>query len=199
MDQLSIVNLVRPHFQNLVEFQQQAFADFDTYQPPEVRLTVGKARPKWVNCRMLWYLDQHFGRGGSPRFISQRRLSYLYVEGDDFSVGLRPKKFDSCWKVRNHDSGQQRQLRQGGRFPWHKDTAHVFLGYRMTPGLEPSLSHIALTHETQTRVEWVYVIWSSEEGVNPAFQPIQPPLPILPPPTVRVRKKDREGRKDVSG
>ncbi len=172
MEPDDVLAVVNPHLPELVRMFLLAHDEFDqTHQAP-LRLTVEEARAKWVNCRMLWHVEQRFGRHGvqrgSPRVMDckKSRFSYLFVPGNRFDVGIRFKKLDDDLRTSQHSSGVQNELRQQRLFP-EEDTAHVMLGYRQTDSLQPRVRSIFLTCEGPIENDWERVVWTEGEGLNP--------------------------------
>jgi hypothetical protein len=153
---------------------------------------------------------QRYGTSGNnPLRLArdENRMEYLFIEGDEFSVGLRNKKLDDCGQCYQHISKRQTALRSEGYFPEFKmHVVQVFLGYRYTGGaneVEPRLTDISLSAEYVTTcgnydVGWRRIIWAADEGGEPV-RPIQPPL--IPPPTPVIRPRRRradEGGSDAA-
>lgn len=190
IDRDFIIELCRPYFSRLVRCQMQAFEDFDRTIPPDVRVTVERARPNFVYGRTIHYFELEFGRAGSARVVDGSRLTYLLIEGERFNVGIRCKKLNRQCLSYNHTSRNQENLRWGGCFPeWNLPTPHIFLGYRATRGLEPTITDIALSEEyrgddNRWHLNWRHLLWTAGEGENP-IRPIQPDLPLPPPPRIR--------------
>jgi hypothetical protein len=196
VDRDLIIELCRPYFSRLIQCQRRAFEDFDQTIPPDVRVTVERSRPNFVYGRTIHHFELEFGRAGTARVVDGSRLTYLFIEGANFNVGIRCKKLSGRCLSYNHTSWNQENLRGTGCFPeWNLPTAHIFLGYRMRQGLEPAITDIALSSEYRDgngrwRLNWRHLLWTAGEGENP-IRPIQPDLPLLPPPPPRVRRKRR--------
>jgi hypothetical protein len=196
VDQRRIVELLDREavFPTLIECARGAFQDFDTYVGAEVRVSVERARPKFVSCRMLARLELMFGVTGPRRMIREGdQMSYRLVEGDEFDVGIRGKKLNRHMLSYNHRSGRQDELRDGECFPeMAKPTAHVFLGYQARGGLEPGITKIALTSEFQDlagrwQLRWAHTLWVEAAAIHP----IQPVIEdeMFPQPQVRRRRR----------
>lgn len=196
VDPEPVVAIARPYFPDFVEAVQKAFKDFDTWIPGTDRVTVEDTRPKLMHCRIMHLLEKTFGRAGSPRVEEHSRLSYLVIEAENALLGIRFKKFDGGGRSLNHQSEQQDTLRETGLFPWIR-AYHLFVGYRVKPGLVPSLLSISMTFENKQGVVWRHMIWTDEDGMNPVqevFPPLLPPPTELPPETKVRPKKGRRGR-----
>jgi hypothetical protein len=195
------VALAEPYFPIFTGTVQQAWREFDTWIPGTDRVTVERSRPKVMSLRIMALLEAQFGRSGSPRVEERSQLTYLVIEGDDIQLGVRFKKFDSNDRSFNHPSEQQYELRAMGLYPWLL-AYHVFVGYRVKPGLVPRLASIAMTFENQSEVVWRHMLWTEDEGQNPVQEispPLLPPSDELPTPPVVRRKKSRRDRKDKEG
>jgi hypothetical protein len=204
VDAKPAIALVKPYFPVFVDVYRQAFSEFDTWIPGADRITVEQARPKLMHCRVMHLLELRFGRIGSPRMARHNGLSYLVIDGRNDTVGIRPKKLGTRFKSFNHHSGQQDELREKGVFLWDDPQAHhLFVGYRIHPGLQPSLATIALTFENENGPVWKHVIWTSEQGLNPLQEVsplLFPPSEELPPkPKVRPRRSKDSPKRDKEG
>ena len=202
MDQAAIIAFLAQHSDTFVECIREAFADFDTHVSPAVRASVEPARPLFVHSRALWRLEMAFGTTGPQRVVTDRDLRYLYLQGQDFDVGLRVKKLGSDFRCSNHRSEQQDRLRSTRRFLFPTPVAHVFLGYRMRGGLEPALLDVCLSSEylatdNSYQLDWVHPLWNAVEGVVPV-QPIQQDFAPPPPPLV-VPRQSAEGQENGTG
>jgi hypothetical protein len=167
-----------------------------------MRITVEGARPKFMFCRIMHHLENDYGRKGDIGVANREELRWLRIEGDDLSVGLRFKKLDHCFRSRNHQSENQDKLRRTGFFSDKEH--HLFLGYRMTRGLVPTISHIALTCEDDRGVRWKHIIWTAKSGMNPAqpslpFEAMPPPPDTAPAPKIRPKRKPERKRQRHSG
>jgi len=186
MTQDEIIHLCKPYFGHLIEDGQHAFTDFDTLEPG-IRLTVEKARPKFVHERLLALWEQRYGRDGrrKARMAEDcQGIKFLLIEGPKFCVGLRNKRLNRDFISSNHKSDHQSELRGTQSFPeFNMHVAHVFFGLRWTRALVPALSDMSITFECLTvqgrhAVEWRYTFWNASEGDNPQF----PTQPLLIPP-----------------
>jgi hypothetical protein len=192
--------LCRPYFEALIKDVQAVFAEFDSLLPADVRLTVEKARPMFMHHRILNRWLQRYGKStANPARLTEdaHRLQYLFIEGPKFSVGLRNKRLGHDCVSYNHVSKRQNELRSTGSFPeWNMDVEHVFLGYRYTDTIEPSLIDVSLSSEYVTPcgqydVRWRRIAWAAGEGVEPV-RPIQPPLIPPAPPKIKPRRRAKE-------
>lgn len=197
MDHRAALDLLDAHESTLLDLQLQAYRDFDdTHADGTLKVSVEASRPKWVNTRVNHLLEMHFGTIGPVRLQTDGQLKFLFIEGDDFNLGVRAKKVDANWRSCNHDSGQQDFLRQDGHFPgWNVPTYHLVLGYRQTEGLQPAISHVGITWERQS-VEMIRLLWTKSEGVIAFPVEIQESLKDQTqatqpaPPKLRRRKSD---------
>jgi hypothetical protein len=142
--------------------------------------------------RILHYLELHFGRSGSARVVEGNDLKYLIFEGGDFDIAVRNKKLDEYFLSCNYPTDQQVNIRKEGVFSWmKKPTIQIFLGYRLSGGLQRSLSHVMLTHENlhpvtgHRQVEWIETLWTEQEGVFP-FRDTQNNF-LTPPAPAKVK------------
>jgi hypothetical protein len=129
-------------------------------------------------------------------------LNYLLIEGKEFDIGVRVKKLDEHFLTNNYPTDQQLSIRRDGCFPWmEKPNIPVFLGYRLSDGLQRTLTHIVVTREILNRrtrhreVDWMTVLWTLQEGVLP-IRDRQDDF-LAPPPKFRRRrpKQDETARK----
>jgi hypothetical protein len=199
VNQKDFLDALDKFFPAFVEDQLRAYRDFDaTHTDPAIRISIEPARPKWVNARTIHLLEMRFGRKGNPKVVVRQKLRYLFVDCGEYNVGIRAKKLGPDWKSYNHKSGQQDDLRLSGRFAWHKRTYHLILGYRDLAGLEPALTHVALTWEHDRRVDVISQLWTATDGIKP-MREVQENLPLPPPPKMRPRRKRSDERGDKTG
>jgi hypothetical protein len=198
MDHRTALDLIEPCSKKLLQFQLQAYREFDEVHAsgadPTLRLSVERSRPKWVNERINWLLEMEYGAAGPVRLVKQDDgLKYLLIEGRDFNLGIRAKKLDTGWRSYNHKSDQQDTLRRRGLFDdCDVPTHHLVLGYRDTSDLQPALSHVAITHECN-HVEVVRLLWTASAGVIPIeAHSVQLSLELPQPPGMRRRRRDDE-------
>jgi hypothetical protein len=115
-------------------------------------------------------------------------MRILFVQGQDFDIGLRLKKLDGGYRAYQHDSHQQNDLRRTGQFTTQSfpeldfPLAHVFFGYRCTRGLRHQLRDIAISFEGMTArgqyfVDWQRIVWSARGGFDPPFRGTRPLFP----------------------
>jgi hypothetical protein len=196
-----VIELVRPYFPAVIEDFQRSMSEWDAWIPESERLTVEKARPKFMSLRVMALLSARFGRSGSPRVQEFGRMSFLMIDGPDLSVGIRTKKQRENFSTFQSPSETQIELRKTGRLLWAQTYYHIFIGYKTTSGLVPSLRTIAMTVEDESGVVlWKYIIWNAQGGMSPPqeFQPqlMPPPADDLPtPPKVRLKKPKSGGPK----
>jgi hypothetical protein len=207
-----VLAFLRTHFDALLGDVQESFKEFDTSIPARYRLIIEKARPKAMSLTILDRWRQRYGTSGNnPLRLAKDKhgMEYLFMEGEEFCVGLRNKKLDDCGQCYQHISDRQTELRSQGYFPEFKmQVVQVFLGYRYTDGVdevEPRLTDISLSAEHVTTcgqydVSWRRVIWDTDEGIEPV-RPIQPPLIPPPAPVIRPRRRraDEGGRDATQG
>src|SRR5687768_9702766 len=125
-----------------------------------------------MHLRILDRWRQRYGMSGTiPIRLAEDQygLKYLFMEGDEFSVGLRNKRLNGSGTSYQHASKRQTRLREADSFPEFKmHVAHVLLGYRYTGGaneVQPRLIDISLSSEYVTpcgcyNVRWRRTIWS---------------------------------------
>jgi hypothetical protein len=195
----AVLALLEPYLPDLIGDVRAAFAEFDAILPLEYRLSIEEARPMTMSRRVLHLWRQRYGASGNSPIrvgVDGNRMEFLFVEGNEFCVGLRVKKLDDDGQSYQHVSQRQTALRQENCFPEFKmHVAHVFLGYRYTDGADevvPALIDMSLSSERvrvnqRYGVRWRVVIWTAGEGMAPV--PIQPPLFPPPPPVVRPRRR----------
>ena len=152
-----------------------------------------------MHSRFLHYSEMEFGRRGSPCIVEDYDLRFLRIESDAVSIGIRNKKLDQQFRSHNHRSDNQDAIQQQGMFPGH--AYQLFIGYRDSDALIPSITHILLTFERNHVVHWRHFLWTAKEKLNPT-QEIYAPL-ILPPapqdtapePDVRPKRQKSEPKR----
>jgi len=201
VDHRAVLGIVNGCTEALLADQLRAYGEFDQVHASRtdatLRLSVEGSRPKWVNDRLNYFLEMRYGKRGPIRMITQGQLRYLFIEGDEFNLGIRAKKVDEHWRSSNHDSAQQDELRTDGLFKcWDIPTYHFVLGYRDSGGLQPEITHVGITWEHKV-VEMIRLLWTKSQGVIPFAQEIQPNLdmPPLPKPTT-LRRRRKPGDSD---
>jgi hypothetical protein len=199
VDPEAVLALLRPELVTLIGDVREAFSEFDAVLPVEYRLAVEEARPKAMHLRILDRWRRRYGTSArNPMRLAEdeHRLRFLFIEGDEFSVGLRNKRLSGSGACYQHVSVRQTQLRQTNCFPeFRMHVAHVFLGYRYTGGpneVQPRLLDISLSAECVTPcgcydVRWRRTVWDADDGIEPV-RPIQAPLFPPPAPTIRPRR-----------
>ncbi len=203
MSQDKFRKMLQPYIDRLTEFGKIAYEDFNKVHADAMRLSVEKARPKWVSERTLWLFEREWGTKGKIRIATNKRkdLRFLLIEGHDFNIAIRPKKCDGQWRSSNAYSEQQRELRRTGEMTQKRlfpARAYNFvLGWRDDGGLQPVLTHLALVWERRGRVDIVSRLWTAEEGTRP-IQQLQQEIPDVSeaPPQPKIEPKKR---KDAAG
>ena len=118
MNEVAICDLIAPHYAGIVEDTRDAFADFDHMVEVSAQPSVLRARAKFTSCRLAHRFEQRHGRDplAPTRIHDIDGMNILIIEGEEFGVGLRLKKFDCDYRTCNHQSDNQDELRRSGRF-----------------------------------------------------------------------------------